>query len=125
MVVNAHILYKNHFNVTRGDPYFSLVEFIERVARAWGSRCVSNAKFASNKIPRTGSHTPIIFNHVKSDKDMRHKCFVCKRKTMHCCRECGAYVCMDIHTSNEAESCWETYHNEILYDVVAQKFANF
>ena len=97
MVVNAHILYKNHFNVTRGNPYFSLVDFIERAARAWGSRCVSNANFASNKFC-IGSHTPIIFNYMKSDEDMRHKCFVCQRKTMHCCRECGTFVCMDGHS---------------------------
>ncbi len=120
MLVNAHILYKLRYSLTRGDKYFALREFREGVARVWGQNQVIDDDMNVEEDTKEEScsasypHIPAIL----TEKEDRVRRKICKNKSRYCCIKCskdaGKNVCLCPPQAyvphGYSNSCWVKWH---------------
>ena len=126
MVVNAHILYKQTYRLTRNDEYFSLKDFKAAIVKDWGSSQITRQATKKGKYQTTAAslaqnsqrmHTPMVqadqfASSTGARIDMRKRCTQCKNKTKFYCSDCDKFVCVDLSVDIE-ETCWSKLHADL------------
>jgi hypothetical protein len=125
-VVNAHILYKIHHNLSRGDDCYYLKDFIHAVVEEWAIPAPASIKSAKCKrsdpdeVLPLACHFPVKLPHgkeaiivvdgVKVQKDFRRNCAECQKKSSYECSACNRGLCIRSKPDLQGPSCWEKFH---------------
>ena len=122
MVVNAHILFKSHFQLEREDDNFTLLSFMTALIGEWATPQIPVQESAGGRfgkgqtrVFRTGVHTPMCLSRDRDadgyERDIRRACKSCSKKVASKCQECDVFVCFGdgINTS-----CCEKFHSHLV-----------
>ena len=129
-VVNAHILYKQVYDLKRGNDLFTLQSFVEELVK---QLCYSNEvptevdtnlnnyhntseKYGNARL--TGLHVPGLIKmnrgeiNGKYPQDIRRCCIICGLKTNQMCDTCNVACHFKSKEETSKESCWVQHHTK-------------